>query len=258
LTAARVINLTTESRILNRNFTMDDPSEPHALNGANGPGPVDIHKPFTPGERIQQLSEIDNVCAFPSLPAFLKNDKSANLFVRQDIASLLSHLSSAMRALATPPNTANTPDHSPTDAPVVDSEAADPVATFKTAQSDFFQTIDRVDKHLTRQILALEEAGIITLRSTGAGAGAEGEAGSSQQQQLQQGGAGEAARVRAAPTRLEPDGMGRYGSLDVGKLNMASSTVERDMERELWRRAREELTRVVQQSGGDEGDKMEE
>jgi hypothetical protein len=162
-----------------------------------------------------------------------------------------------MRALATPPNTANTPEHTPTDAPIPDSEAADPVAAFKTAQSDFFQTIDRVDKHLTRQILALEEAGIITLRSTGAGA--EGEPGSSQQQQQQQpGGAGEAARARAAPARLEPDGMGRYGSLDVGKLNMASSTVERDMERELWRRAREELARMVHESGGGEGDKMEE
>ena len=57
---------------------------------------------------------------------------------------------------------------------------------------------------------------------------------------------------------MEPDGMGRYGSLDVGKLNMASSTVERDMERELWMGAREELTRVVGEGVGGEGDKMEE
>jgi hypothetical protein len=39
--------------------------------------------------------------------------------------------------------------------------------------------------------------------------------------------------------------MGRYGGLDVGQLNMASSTVERDMEGELWRKAREELGAVV-------------
>lgn len=25
----------------------------------NGGGPIDIHQPFTPGERIQQLSETD-------------------------------------------------------------------------------------------------------------------------------------------------------------------------------------------------------
>jgi hypothetical protein len=40
---------------------MDDSVEPNTFNGASGTGTVDIHKPFTPGERIQQLSEIDNV-----------------------------------------------------------------------------------------------------------------------------------------------------------------------------------------------------
>ncbi|KAK4127968.1 hypothetical protein N657DRAFT_661943 [Parathielavia appendiculata] len=220
---------------------MNNPSEQHALNGTNGAGAIDIHTPFTASERIQQLSEIDD-----------------------DIAALLTHISSAMRALATPPpDTAQTPDQTPgSDAPIGESEAAagDPVSAFKTAQSAFFRTIDRIDKQLTRQILALEEAGIITLRSTGAGApaGAEGDAGSSQPQQSSAGG-GEAARARSAPARLEPDGMGRYGTLDVGKLNMASSTVERDMERDLWRRAREELIRLVQSSGkGGAEDKMEE
>jgi hypothetical protein len=161
-----------------------------------------------------------------------------------------------MRALATPPTT-TTPDHTPSDVPIPHSDAeADPVTAFQTAQSAFFRTIDRIDKQLTRQILALEEAGIITLRSGAGAAGAEGEAGSSQQpQQQQQVGA---VVARAAPARLEPNGMGRYGSLDVGKLNMASSTVERDMERELWRRAREELARVAQESGGGEGYRMEE
>ncbi|KAK3297219.1 mediator complex, subunit Med11 [Chaetomium fimeti] len=242
---------------------MDNPTQPPDLNGG---APIDIHKPFTSGERIQQLGEID-----------------------QDIASLLVHLSSAMRALATPPgttvpqNTTTTNGHSPSDnnnnPSIPNSEeeeaaaAADPITAFNTAQSSFFNTVDRIDKHLTRQILALEEAGIITLRNSGAAAenqpGAEAGSGQQpqqqQQQQQQQAGGGESGgsggRARAAgPARLEPDGMGRYGSLDVGKLNMASSTVERDMERELWRRAREELGKVVGEGleeGGD-GDRMQE
>ncbi|KAL2195088.1 mediator complex, subunit Med11 [Corynascus similis CBS 632.67] len=229
----------------------------------NGGGPIDIHQPFTPGERIQQLSETD-----------------------QDIASLLVHLSSAMRALATPPGgtvsqtvTTNSIKNSTTsDVQILEStETAaaegDPVLAFNAAQASFFNTLDRVDKHLTRQILALEEAGIITLRNTAAGAGATGSAAeggppggeaagagpsSQQQQQQPEGGAGDASKARAAgPRRLEPDGMGRYGNLDVGKLNMASSTVERDMERELWRRAREELTKVVGDAGDGGGDRME-
>ncbi|KAK4157509.1 hypothetical protein C8A00DRAFT_29511 [Chaetomidium leptoderma] len=247
---------------------MNGSTQPPAPNGDGGDGgiAIDIHQPFTPGERIQQLSETD-----------------------KDIASLLDHLSSAMRALATPPGTSQTnnkttpPTVGSDDIPAADSDSSEtdhPLTAFTTAQSSFFNTVDRIDKHLTRQILALEEAGIITLRNTGGGVegqqlqGGGGEQpGSSQQQQQQQqqlggevpggggGGGGGGGRVRAAgPARLEPDGMGRYGTLDVGKLNIASSTVERDMEEELWRRAREELARVVGQGGdGDgDGDRMEE
>jgi hypothetical protein len=216
---------------------MNNPTQSPGLNDG---GPIDIHKPFTSGERIQQLGEID-----------------------QDIASLLVHLSSSMRALATPPGTTITQNNTTTNGhPIPESseEAAaviDPITAFNTAQSTFFNTVDRIDKHLTRQILALEEAGIITLRNKdGAGADGQsqqqgGEAGPGQQQQQQQQlgggdvGAGGGKARATGPKRLEPDGMGRYGSLDVGKLNMASSTVERDMERELWLRAREELERVV-------------
>ncbi|KAL2152358.1 hypothetical protein VTH82DRAFT_5542 [Thermothelomyces myriococcoides] len=245
---------------------MDGSTPPPA--GPNGGGPIDIHEPFTPGERIQQLSETD-----------------------KDIASLLVHLSAAMRALATPPGTtvsetggnnnsstiaASDPGHESSDP--TSATGNDPVSAFNAAQAAFFNTLDRVDKHLTRQILALEEAGIITLKNTagsGAGAGATGAEGTSQagegtaaapggsqQQQSQQqspdGGAGDPTKARTGgPRRIEPDGMGRYGNLDVGKLNMASSTVERDMERELWRRAREELAKVVGDSGAGSDDPME-
>ncbi|KAK3308259.1 mediator complex, subunit Med11 [Chaetomium strumarium] len=260
---------------------MNNPPQPPSLSG--GPA-VDIHQPFTPAERIQQLAEIDN-----------------------DIASLLTHLSSAMRALATPPgssvsllqpngNGTQADGDTPSDVPILESEhqqqqererEADPVSAFRTAQASFFNAIDRIDKHLTRQILALEEAGIITLRNNnnsaeqqqqqqqqpqqgdfgpgGGGGGSFGGSGHHQghQQQLPPhqgggGGGGDAKARAAAPPRLEPDGMGRYGGLDVGQLNMASSTVERDMEGELWRKAREELGNVVGVRVKQEGDVMEE
>jgi hypothetical protein len=251
---------------------MNSATQPPAPNGA-GTGAIDIHKPYTPGERIQQLSEVD-----------------------KDIASLLVHLSSAMRALATPPGTTVAPTTTTTSSShpaggggdnnddddvlmkttefEAEAEAqpnpepeTDPVTAFQQAQSAFFQTVDRIDKQLTRQILALEEAGIITLRNTTADQqqqGQQGEqaAGSSQQQQQQQletrRGGDAAAGGGGQVARLEPDGMGRYGNLDVGQLNLASSTVERDMEAELWRRAREELGKIVGEGEAGQGDRMEE
>ncbi|KAK3897988.1 mediator complex, subunit Med11 [Staphylotrichum tortipilum] len=198
--------------------------------------PSGVHQPFTPAERIRQLSTID-----------------------QDIPSILVHLSSALRALATPPGTSVQPPPSTTtpgsDAPLPD--ATDPVDAFRTAQSAFFNTVDRIDKHLTRQILALEEAGIVSLRGTGS---TSAQASSQdQQQQIPGEPAGQAqggdAKVRQ---RLGPDGMGRYGTLDVGKLNLVGSTVERDMEGGLWREAREGLEKIVAAEAAVERDKMEE
>jgi hypothetical protein len=191
-------------------------------------------------------------------------------------------LSAALKALATPPgkrifqeqdSESNSPSASdtsnPNDTPP-SSCGIDPVTAFKTAQNDFFRTIDRIDKHLTRQIYALEEAGIITLKSgTGSGAGTVGAGATEEQaQQLPQPqmipgqpqAAGITADASVAPApkaRLEPDGMGRYGKLDVGRLNMASSIVEREMEGELWRKAREHLGRMTSQASGRE-DRMEE
>ncbi len=138
----------------------------------------------------------------------------------------------------------------------------DPIESFRAAQSAFFNTVDRIDKHLTRQILALEEAGIVSLRGSGpTGAGAQQPSQDQQAQQIpgEPSGAGGQAQG-GVRQRLGPDGMGRYGTLDVGKLNLVGSTVERDMEGELWREAREGLGKIVAGEGGGvgEGDKMEE
>ncbi|KAK3988342.1 mediator complex, subunit Med11 [Cladorrhinum sp. PSN332] len=252
---------------------MSNPPQPPPGGGAPLP---DIHTPFTRTERIEQLAEID-----------------------KDIASLLTHLSSAMRALATPPNTnlnsssnlnpgssaSFIPATSASDSNSESNEspfqepptaASDPQAAFQTAQTNFFNTIDRVGKHLDRNIFALEEAGIISLRSTaqqqqqqeggggGSVPGSQSQLGSSQgggsagggsfNSAVAGGAGGDAAAQRPGVARLEPDGAGHFGRLDVGKLNMASSTLERDKEVELWRRAREFLERIDQQRG----DRMQE
>ncbi|KAK4459581.1 mediator complex, subunit Med11, partial [Cladorrhinum samala] len=185
----------------------------------------DVQTPFTRTERIEQLGEID-----------------------KDISSLLTHLSSALSALATPPNSTVPPSSD-------DGIPLDPQTAFQSAQTNFFNTIDRVSKHLSRNIYALEEAGIISLRSSAqqqdGGLAGQPQPGSSQG--MNQGGFGD-SQQQDGKGRLEPDGAGRYGKLDVGRLNLASSTLERDKEVELWRKAREFLEKVEQE----EGDRMQE
>lgn len=112
---------------------------------------------------------------------------------------------------------------------------------------------------MKRNIYALEEAGIITLRNAGEGVpGAEGGAAAAG---TGAGGAtageGNTGRAKEIVARLEPDGVGRYGSLDVGQLNMASSTVERDMERELWATTAARVAEV-DVGGSTRGDMMQE
>ena len=139
------------------------------------------------------------------------------------------------------------------------TEAA--ITEFKEIQSDFLDTLDRVDKHLKRQIWALEEAGIITLRPSDPAGGEEETApgGVSMTASMD---SGRPDFLKKVVARLEPDGVGRYGQLDVGQLNMASSTVERDMEGELWGRTREQLAaagaRKEGEGSGHGADRMQE
>ncbi|KAK3399075.1 mediator complex protein-domain-containing protein [Sordaria brevicollis] len=208
---------------------------------------IDIHEPFTTAEHIQQLSNIDN-----------------------DIVSLLELTSNALRCLASPPP----PDNSnPTETQSQESSEEDATARFTQIQSTFLSTLDRVDKQLRRQIYAMEEAGIINLRSSSnAAASGEGEDGNNTEGNAANKPGGYAAAsapkspgeltrpakiethngakwVRPVAARLDPDGRGRYGDLDVGRMNMAIDTVERDMERELWQRAKEHADRVVREKG---------
>lgn len=207
----------------------------------SNPAPPNVHEPFTTAERIQQLSAVDKVRRLlPPLPPLTTNPPT------QDITSLLHHTSLALRCIANPPSSPSGP--SPPSPP-----SSDPLSNFKLAQSDFISTLDRIDKVLKRHIFALEEAGIITLRGAEGGVGASADAGGGGQDGGAKdgpvggggggaaGGSSSASASKAVVARLDPDGMGRIGAFDVGHLNMASSAVERDMEGELWARAREVL-----------------
>ena len=91
----------------------------------------------------------------------------------------------------------------------------------------FLSTLHRVDVRLKRQIMALEEAGIISL-----------------------GGSKDTKQPGAGGT-IEPNGVGNIGNLDVGWLNSRSNKVERDMEAELWTKARAHLEGLVEAGGKD-------
>ncbi|KAL6854438.1 mediator complex domain-containing protein [Trichoderma novae-zelandiae] len=144
--------------------------------------------PFTLEENIQQLNDID-----------------------RSIVQLMTHTATALGALTTP---VSSDDSNPS----ASVEAAAQQEAFRKATDTFLDTLHSIDVRMKRQILALEEAGIVNLSS-----------GPRQ---------GRNTTVKAS---LKPNGMGAIGNLDVGWLNSRSTKVERDMELELWRRAQELL-----------------
>lgn len=144
--------------------------------------------PFTLEENIHQLNAID-----------------------RSIVQLMNHTATALGALTTP---ASSDDSNPL-APV---ESAAQKEAFREATDTFLDTLHSIDVRMKRQILALEEAGIVNLTS----------------------GPRQGRNISVKPS-LKPNGMGAIGNLDVGWLNSRSTKVERDMELELWKRARELL-----------------
>ncbi len=83
----------------------------------------------------------------------------------------------------------------------------------------YFTTLSSIDVRLRRQVYALQEAGLIK----------EGDAKDSKR--------GGSAAAAAAPG----NGAGAGGGLDVSWLSGGGDQVEKDMEREIWKRAREFL-----------------
>lgn len=147
-------------------------------------------EPFTVEENIQQLNAIDT-----------------------SIVQLMNHTATALNALTIPstvPGTNPTPDGpDPSLGPAAQKEA------FHSATDSFLTTLHTIDVRMKRQVLALEEAGIVNLTNP-------------QRQE---------PNSQVKPS-LRPNGVGAVGNLDVGWLNSRGTRVERDMEAELWGKAR--------------------
>lgn len=158
-----------------------------------GDGQSRVHEPFTVEENVQQLNEID-----------------------KGIVQLMSQTATALNSLTIPSIPANTGFPTEASKPSLDSGAQKDA--FREATDSFLTTLHTIDVKLKRQILALEEAGIINL-------------------------ANPPRQDPNGPPKasLKPNGVGAIGNLDVGWLNSRGPRVERDMESELWSRAKELL-----------------
>lgn len=150
-------------------------------------------QPFTVEENIHQLNAID-----------------------RQIVHLMRHTSTALNSLTTPA----LDEEDPTKKTQAELDPAAQKATFRSATDSFLTTLHNVDVLMKRQIMSLEEAGIVNLSGTA----------------RQEPGA-------AAKASLKPNGTGAIGNLDVGWLNSRSTRVERDIEAELWNRAKSLLER---------------
>lgn len=151
-----------------------------------------IHEPFTIEENISQLNAID---------------KSA--------VELMSHAATALSSLTTPSSAGSPGDMS---RPDVDVDAPAATEAFTRSTDAFLTALHDIDVRMKRQIMALEEAGIVNLSS-----------------------AARADPNASTKASLGPNGLGAVGSLDVGWLNSRSTKVERDMEAELWDKAKKLL-----------------
>ncbi|KOS17320.1 hypothetical protein ESCO_006431 [Escovopsis weberi] len=173
-----------------------------------------LREPFTVEENILQLNAID-----------------------KSMVQLMHHTATALSALTTPsssrshPSTTSSASASASALAVPEDAAAAAAAgdetpsssvnpeaqkdAFRIATDTFLSTLHNIDVRMKRQILALEEAGIVDLSNA----------------QRQEPGA-------ASRASLRPNGLGTVGNLDVGWLNSRGTKVERDMELELWEKAK--------------------
>lgn len=147
----------------------------------------------------------------------------------QDIVSLLALSGNALKSLGKQPQTTGDKDQPP-------KTTDEQTQTFQDTMDNFLTTLHKVDVRMKRQILGLEEAGILTLDKTKPKDD-------------------EGVDPTQKPT-IEPNGMGLVGNLDVGWLNSRSNQVELEKEAELWTSARKALENMSRGSGaaGHNGD----
>ncbi|KAI1438317.1 mediator complex, subunit Med11 [Xylaria sp. CBS 124048] len=144
--------------------------------------------------------------------------------IDKNICSLLRSTGKAMQALG------KRKSQDEEDVVMAEMTDEDPVQLFKESMDEFMRTLRTVNVGMKRQIWGLEEAGIIALDKKEPNTREEG------------------GEVRANPTRnsrLEPDGNGKIGGLDVGWLNSRSNKVEKDMEADLWQEAENLLQQLL-------------
>ncbi|KAH0542549.1 hypothetical protein FGG08_003054 [Glutinoglossum americanum] len=169
----------------------------------------------------------------------VQRSEASRADVSKDVASLLRAAGQAVKSLTNqPPFTSEGPV-------TIDAHKE----SFSKATATYFSLLSSINVRLRRQIYALEEADIIASDSaskdnlTTGSAPAFGSAGSS-------GVSG--AAVQAGGGEISGIGL---GNLDVGWLNSRSDIVGREMEGEIWNKAREFLERLERgNSGGNEGE----
>ncbi|KAI9724882.1 MAG: hypothetical protein M1812_000158 [Candelaria pacifica] len=159
---------------------------------------------FTPAERIKQLIEVD-----------------------RDVVNLLRSAGSAVKALTNEGALSTETFEQPAG---IETHKA----KFRASAADYFALLSSIDVRLRRQIYALEEADIIstetpkdsqTSLAVPAAFAALG------------GGAASATPSQTASEKAT-SAVGGLGSLDVGWLNSRSDTVGKEMEAEIWEKAK--------------------
>lgn len=101
-------------------------------------------------------------------------------------------------------------------------------AQFLESVTTYFTILSSIDVRLRRQVYALQEAGLI----------AEGDA-------------KDAKRGASASAAAAGGISGGGGQLDLSWLNSREDQVEKEMEREVWRRAKDFVEKLVGQANGD-------
>lgn len=183
-------------------------------------------KPFTKAERIQQLNDIDRV-------GTLSTHLCDKTDIQQSITNLLQSAGLALKTLS-----ASLSDE-------LQPPPSERREAFEVTCNSYLKTLQAVDIGLHRQIYGLEESAIIPAdkaKKTGQDAPSMMP--------------GMPKSATAASEAVGGDsGM---GNLDIGFLNSRSGQVGRDMEAELWAKARGFLEKVEGGKNGGETQKEQE
>ena len=106
-------------------------------------------------------------------------------------------------------------------------DATEGLQTFQDSMDQFIKTLRSIDVRMKRQIMGLDEAGIISLPD-------------------QDGDGDQKSKT------LKPDGHGKVAGFDVGWLNSRTEQVERAMEAQIWDQVPDYMATMVQ-NGSSQG-----